>query len=43
VPDSPSMTTRNGAAATRGIFSFSSRIGGLSPTSRAAPRGSPPP
>ena len=41
VPDSPSITTGNGAAATRGIFAFSSRIGPLSPTSRATPRGPP--
>ena len=37
------MTTGNGEAATRGIFAFRSRIGPLSPTSRATPRGSPAP
>ena len=39
VPVSPSTTTGKGDVATRGISAFSSRIGPLSPTSRATPRG----
>ena len=38
VPDSPSMTTGNGEAATRGIFALRSCIGPLSPSAAAPAR-----